>query len=177
MPVSRATQRKHPEIASKIAEGLYEEYMPLAFENEKGRKPFSPREQEAWNKAHRNRFFFPAVIKRVADLLGETGDADMVWLVCLEAIRGTGASFEAMKHLGPVMFDVVRSRLEIPDGAWMYALWADQCEDAKAKRSAEHWLGFWSDSADAFDKAGMDRARTMLDKLMGLHEEIEELTF
>lgn len=177
MPVTRATSRKHPEIASKIADALYEEYMPLAFENEKGRPAYSQREQEAWNKANRSKFFFPAVIKRVADLLAETGDADMVWLVCLEAIRGTGASFEAMKHLGPVMFDVVRSKLEIPDGAWRYALWADQCEDAKARASADYWLGVWADAAEAYEAAGQERAREMLDKLLGLHEEIEELTF
>lgn len=169
--------RKHPEMASKIAEALYEEFMPLAFENEKGRPAFSPREQDAWNRANRTKFFFPAVVKRVSDLMAETGDADMVWLVCLEAIRGTGAQFEAMKHLGPVMFDVVRSRLQVPDGAWRYALWADQCDNPRAKWSAEYWLGEWADAEEAFDQARIERARSMLDKVLGLHEEIEELTF
>ena len=173
MPVQ--IRRKHPEAASKIADSLYEEFMPLAFENARGRPAFSKAEQDSWNKANRSRFFFPAVVKRISDLLSETGDIDMVWLVCLEAIRGTGATFEAMKHLGPVMFDVVRSRLRVPDGAWHYALWADQCGEPRAKRSAEYWLGEWSDAAEAYDQGKIDRARAMLDRL--LDEEIEELTF
>lgn len=177
MSIVKLAPRKHPEIAAKIAEGLYEEFMPLAFENARGRKAFSKKEQDSWNKANKSKFFFPAVIKRIADLLTETGDSDMVWLVCLEAIRGTGAGFEAMKHLGPVMFDVVKSKLDLPDGAWMYALWTDQCEDIKAKRSAEYWLGLWSDSDDAYDKAGIERAKLMLSKIIGLSDEIEELTF
>jgi hypothetical protein len=165
-------------MASKIAESLYEEFMPLAFENSHGRAHRSKRELDAWKRANRGRlFFFPAVVKRVSDLLAEAGDADMVQLVCLEAIRSTGAGFEAMKHLGPVMFDVVRSRLEVPDGAWRYALWTDQCDDRRARRSAEYWLGLWADCEDAYDRGGSARARAMLDKLVGLKDEIEELTF
>lgn len=177
MPVAKLTSRKHPEIAAKIAEGLYEEFMPLAFENARGRRALSKRELDAWSKANSSKFFFPAVIKRVADLLAETGDADMVWLVCLEAIRGTGASFEAMKHLGPVMFDVVRSRLGLPDGSWRYALWTDQCGDPRTRMSADYWLGAWADAVDSYDEQGIARAKAMLGRIIGLNDEIEELTF
>lgn len=177
MPATRPASRKHPQIASQIADSLYEEFMPLAFENAKGRPAFSKREQDVWNRANRTKFFFAAVVKRISDLLEATGDSNMVWLVCLRAIRSSGASFEAMKHLGPVMFDVVRSRLKVPDGAWAYALWADQCENERARSSAEHWLGRWSEGVDAYDEGMVAEAKKMLDRLVGLSEEIEELTF
>jgi hypothetical protein len=107
-----------------------------------------------------------AVVKRVSSFLQDVDDRALVELVIRESVRADGANFSIPFTLDPVAFEHTRRRLDIPDGAWRYALWAYDCDRPDLKQSVEYWINAWRDGIDAEDGAIVERAREMLAKLM-----------
>ena len=88
---------------------------------------------------------YPATLKRVRELVEEVGDPDQVELVCLAVVRLDGPRFVAYRSLTWGTYEWVRDTLDVPEGAWSYALWAEHLPEDELRDSAEYWLRRWYD--------------------------------
>ena len=171
--------RKYEKALNDIAGRLYDEYCRLAFVRANGRMPTAT-EEKAARAARRSRFSFGAVIKRLVDYYSDCKDLSQVELVALTSLRHGDDDFDAVQHLGPLSMGLFRRALEVPDGAWDFALWIDGQPRGPVRVSAEYWMGKWMDAGDTYDDAEIALARKMLGKLMSNdnnEEAVEEIEF
>jgi hypothetical protein len=152
----------------RIVDSMYRELTSVALEKQLGRPPtaaeiskYKPR--GGWFSSH------IAAIELVKRRIKEFGE-DATELVALYGARTRSGEYDPLAALSILAFEVVRRDLEIPDGAWAYALWAYKLEGGPVKTSAEYWLTRWKDGEDLPDSAEgakmMEASRKMLDILM-----------
>lgn len=82
--------------------------------------------------------------------------------------------WESIDWLSWDQYTLFRRALEVPDGAWTFALWADGLTaGSRLRRSADYWLGLWADSIEAGNAAEQDQAAAMLGRLRDRAETME----
>src|ERR1035437_4271102 len=118
---------------------------------------------------------FGAIKRRVKFLIDETKDPDMVELVVMSVAREELDNFSILLSLGAMGFDYSRRLLDVPEGAWEYALWEDKLienegsstsdDKVALRRSIGYWLGKWRDAEASYDDSGMKTAEKWLIKL------------
>lgn len=149
---SHTTRRKssHKAPHSKVADALYQKL------KERGENPV-----------------YPALIKRVMDILEHQNDPAEVELVC-STIIDDSHDFSAWKDFNYVWYEYTKDSLEVPDGAWQYALWAYQTHDSTLKTSLNYWLGEWYDADFAGDAKKIKNAQEQLEKLVNFAGDSDE---
>lgn len=151
-----------------------------------GRKPSAPRLKDRTEEVVDAIYFavkarqgttktlFPALKKRITDLVNEVKDADQVELVCL-TILDDSHEFSAWKDFNWVYFEMIRDSLEVPDGAWKYALWSYRTKDAKIQESVNYWLGKWFDGVLDRDMEEIVAAQSGLENLWLKYNTVGEI--
>lgn len=105
-----------------------------------------------------------SVEHKIRGILNTVKDKDQAELIILSIVDDAGFRFTA-GWLGWSQYEYARRYLDIPDGCWVYALWAENLESGRTKGSAEYWIGQWQDNEELnIDK--VDYARESLDILM-----------
>ena len=118
---------------------------------------------------------FSALKKRVGDLADEVGDLDQLELVLI-TILDDALNFSVWKDFNWVWYEYTRDSLEVPEGAWKYALWSYRNpKNAKLQESVNYWLGEWMDAASISDPKGIERARNGLENLWMTHHDVATL--
>ena len=116
------------------------------------------------NNSGQNKTLYPSLRKRVADLVDQVNDFDEVELV-LRTIIDDSYEFSVWKSFNWVYYEMVRDSLEVPDGAWKYALWSYGQKEKKVQESVNYWLGLWFDAAQEGDTKGIDKAKNGIENL------------
>jgi hypothetical protein len=107
--------------------------------------------------------------RRMHDLVGDFGDADMVVAVVLEIVEVEGARFSPILSLAFAHFAYVREKLGWPDGSWRYARWlAEGAGDERTASSVDHWLSRWR---GAYEEGDLDAQLECSRALEGLWAE------
>ena len=116
-----------------------------------------------------------AAVEMVRRRMAEFGP-DATELVALYGVRTRQGDYDPLASLSILSFEWVRRELEVPDGAWGYALWAYKLEPGSRKASADYWLIRWKDGEGHPDSVEGDRmiaqSKRMLAVLRG--EESDE---
>lgn len=115
---------------------------------------------------------YSALRKRVSDLADEAEDLDQVELVCRTIIDDT-VDFSVWKNFNWVYYEFIRDSLEVPNGAWRYALWSYKTSDVQ--ESVNFWLGEWMDADQIGDKKAIEKARNGLENLWMKHHNVKSL--
>lgn len=109
---------------------------------------------------------YQALLSRAKAMYELTKDENMVRYIFVSIVRDSkDTNFNAATSFSYLSFERMRRELEIPEGGYGYALWADGLEQGDLKRSLEYWLGFWADCIDAQDLKGILYAKHNLDLL------------
>lgn len=115
---------------------------------------------------------FAAVVRQVRNLLAEVKDPNEVELVCLALADRDQENFSAFYSLNWGSYEYFRHELDIPDGAWKWALWAYKLEPGPVQQSADYWLALWKD-----DPTQAPRVQRMLQQLEIMGLDLEEVTW
>ncbi len=113
---------------------------------------------------------YPALRKRVNDITEEVTDLNEVALVCLTIIDES-TNFSAWKEFNWGHYEYVHDSLEVPDGAWQYALWAYELTNGKVRDSVNYWLGRWFDADQDGDESIIRDCKEKLSILWSKHKE------
>lgn len=117
---------------------------------------------------------FPALRKRLTDIHAEIKDYDQLELVCL-TILDDANEFNVWKDFNWVYFEMVRDTLEVPEGAWKYALWSYKSKDRKLQETVNAWLGRWYDGNLDRDLEEIAHAQNGLENLWLKHNVVQEI--
>lgn len=113
---------------------------------------------------------YPATLRRIRELIEYTKDPDQVELVARYALDADRHEFVAYKSLALNHFEMLRDKLEVPDGAWSYALLLETA--APQRRDAiDYWLREWRDGELAGDDVMVFNATKKLELLRERDEE------
>lgn len=113
---------------------------------------------------------YPALRKKMNDITSEVSDMDEIELVCLTIIDDS-IDFASWKNLAWTSYEYMRNSLEVPDGAWKFALWAYHLTNGQVRESINYWLGVWYDAVQSDEEYQRDRAKNQLDNLWMKHKE------
>lgn len=129
---------------------------------------------KAMEKKKIDHTLFPSLKKRVSDIYAEVKDYDQVELVCL-TIFDDSYDFHVWKDFSWVHYEWIRDSLEVPEGAWKYALWSYKSKDAKLQETINAWLGRWYDGNLDLDLEAIAHAQNGLENLWLKHHEVKEI--
>lgn len=114
------------------------------------------------------RGMYPSTLKRIRELVEATKDPDQVELIALIAMDRDSGDFVAWQSLAWNAYEFFRDQLDVPPGAWKYALALEQMDEGPLRDSVDYWVQLWYDARDVDDRTSIQRARKALDKLLEL---------
>lgn len=114
------------------------------------------------------RGMYPSTLKRIRELVEATKNPDQVELIALIAMDRDGMDFVAWQSLAWNAYEFFRDQLEVPEGAWKYALALEQMDDGPLRDSVDYWVHRWYDARDVDDMTTIIKARKALDRLLEL---------
>lgn len=118
---------------------------------------------------------YGALRKRVNDIIKEVEDIDEIELVLYTLIDDSHEDFASWKDFNWLSYERSKESLEVPDGAWRFALWSYTLQNPKVRDSVNYWLGEWYDAAEDWDQEKIDNAKYKLELLWLNTEVVEEV--
>lgn len=117
---------------------------------------------------------YPAVRRRVAELLDAYDNPDMVAVVMQEIVARDGPEFSPMS-VSYIRAGELIQATRMADEAWEYERWSRTLEPGlEPQVSAEFWLAAWRDAYRAGETTAAAKARGELSHLKGKHRSGED---
>ena len=114
---------------------------------------------------------------RVKQLLQDMGDPAQVELLALWLAQRAGEKFGVTYSLNQRSLALARVALDVPDGAWRWALWLWKLPPGRYRDSVDYWLGRWRDGLDVYDDRMVTEAQEMLQRLRDAEAPMESITW
>lgn len=109
---------------------------------------------------------YAATLKKVRELVDESGDPDMVETIVLQVVAQDRERFVAYRSLTLNTFEYFRDMMEVPAGGWGYALVMETTADPRVADTLDYWLRCWRDAELAQDEPAVWRARQKLEHVL-----------
>ncbi len=109
-------------------------------------------------------WMFIAVRRRLQQILDDVKDPFQVELLARRIEEEDGERFSA-SALSYARYEFWRDQLQVPEGAWEYALMAHLLPAGRDQDSVDYWVAQWQDAITSDHMDGVIEAREMLKRV------------